>query len=81
MICFVFISYSFENVFNPAGNVIVGEKNVIATLHKAGLKGSDIAWQTGHPLLTTYDVFKGQGSLKIKQRTGRPNLLAPRDTR
>ncbi|CAG2246911.1 unnamed protein product [Mytilus edulis] len=62
----------------------LSEKNAIAALHKAGMKGPDIARQTRHPLPTIYGVlnrFKGRGSLENKERTGRPNLLTPRDTR
>ncbi|CAG2225185.1 unnamed protein product [Mytilus edulis] len=62
----------------------LSEKNAIAALHKAGMKGPDIARQTRHPLPTIYGVlnrFKGRRSLENKERTGRPNLLTPRDTR
>ena len=62
----------------------LSEKNAIAALHKAGMKEPDIARQTRHPLPTIYGVlnrFKGRGSLENKERTGRPNLLTPRDTR
>ncbi|CAC5383962.1 unnamed protein product [Mytilus coruscus] len=71
IVCFVYISYSFEN-------------GPIAALHNAGVKGPDFARQTGHPLPTIYGVlhrFKGRGSLENKEKTGRPNLLTPRDTR
>jgi IS30 family transposase len=36
----------------------LSEKNTIAALHKAGLKGSAIARETGHPLSTIYGVLK-----------------------
>lgn len=60
------------------------EKNHIATLHKASMKGPDIARQTRHPFPTIYGVlnrFKGRKRLESKARTGRPiNLLTTRDT-
>ena len=34
------------------------EKNAIAALHKAGLKGPTIARETGHPLSTIYGVLR-----------------------
>ncbi|VDI02443.1 Hypothetical predicted protein [Mytilus galloprovincialis] len=83
IVCFVYISYSFEN--GPKRKELsLSEKNAIAALHKAGMKGPDIARQTRHPLPTIFRVlnrFKGRGSLENKERTGRPNLLTPRDTR
>jgi len=37
--------------------LFLSEKNVIAALHKAGLKGPTIARETGHPLPTIYGVL------------------------
>jgi transposase len=59
------------------------EKNAIAALHKAGLKGPTIARETGHPLSTIYGVlrcFKQRGTVENKERSGRPSLLTLRDT-
>jgi hypothetical protein len=36
----------------------LSEKNTIAALHKAGLKGPAITRETGYPLSTVYGVFK-----------------------
>ncbi|CAC5377441.1 unnamed protein product [Mytilus coruscus] len=46
----------------------LSEKNAIAALHKAGVKGPDFARQTGHPISTIYGVlnrFKGTKLWKI----------------
>jgi hypothetical protein len=62
----------------------LSEKNAIAALHKAGLKGPPIAQETRHPLPTIYGVlkcFKQRGTVENKERSGRPFLLTPRDTR
>ena len=36
----------------------LSEKNAIAALHKAGLKGPTIKQETGYPLSTVYCVLK-----------------------
>ena len=36
----------------------LSEKNAIAALHKAGLKGPAITRETGYPLSTVYGVLK-----------------------
>ena len=62
----------------------LSEKNTIAALHKAGLKGSAIARETGHPLSTIYGVlkrFKQRGTVENKERSGRTSFLTPWDTR
>jgi len=62
----------------------LSEKNAIAALHKAGLKGQAIARETGHPLSTLYGVlkcFKQRGTVENRERSGRPSLLTRRDTR
>ena len=54
------------------------EKNAIPALHKAGLKGSEIARETGLPLPTIYgDLkrFKQRVNKGNKERSGRPPLL------
>ena len=62
----------------------LAEKKVIAELNKAGLKGSDIARQTGHPLPTIYGVLrrsKDRGTVENQHRSGRPSFLTERDSR
>jgi len=62
----------------------LSEKNAIAALHKAGLKGPAIARETGHPLSTIYGVlkrFRQRGTVESEERSGRPSLLTPRNTR
>ena len=59
------------------------EKNVIAALHKAGLKGPAAAREMGHLLPTIYGVlkcFKQCGTVQNEERSDRPSLLTPRDT-
>ena len=54
------------------------EKNAIPALHKAGLKGPEIARETGLPLPTIYgDLkrFKQRVTKGNKERSGRPPLL------
>ena len=56
----------------------LAEKKVIAKLNTAGVKGSDIASQTGHPLPTLYGSLrrsKDRGTVENQQRSGRPSLL------
>jgi IS30 family transposase len=51
----------------------LSEKNAIAALHKAGLKGPAIARETGHSLPTIYVVlkrFKQRGTVENKERSG-----------
>ncbi|XP_062594615.1 uncharacterized protein LOC134256040, partial [Saccostrea cucullata] len=62
----------------------LAEKNAIAELHRAGIKGLEIAKQTGHPLPTVYGVLrrlKDRGSIENQDRRGRPSLLSERDSR
>jgi transposase len=59
-------------------------ENAITALYKAGLKGPAIAWKTGHTLATIYGVlkrFKQHGTVVNEERSGRPSLLTPQDTR
>ena len=60
------------------------EKNAMAALHKAGLKGPTIAGETGHMLPTIYVAlkrFKQHGIGENEERSGRPSLLTSQDTR
>jgi hypothetical protein len=62
----------------------LSEKNTIATLHKAGLKGPEMTRETGHPLPTIYGVlkrFKELGTVENEERSGRSSLLTPRNPR
>ena len=76
VVCFV---YKTKRV-----QLFLFEKNVIAALHKAGLKGPAAARETGHLLPTIYSVlrrFKQCGTVENEERSGMPSLLTPRDTR
>ncbi|CAC5380437.1 unnamed protein product [Mytilus coruscus] len=59
----------------PKGRELsLSQKNAIAALHKTGMKGPDIAQQTGHQLQTIYGVskhFTFWGNLENKERTER----------
>ena len=62
----------------------LSEKNTIATLHKARLKGPEMARETGHPLPTIYCVlkrFKELGTVENEERSGRSSLLTLRNPR
>ena len=49
------------------------EKNAIAALHKAGLKGTAIKQKTGYPLSTVYCVlkrFRQRGTVERQKISG-----------
>ena len=58
----------------------LSEKNAIAALHKAGLKGAAITREMGYPLSTVYCVLKRIRQHGTVEISGRPSLLTPQNT-
>ena len=57
----------------------IEEQSCIVGLHKAGVKGVEIAAKLGHPKTTVYIVlkrFERHGTLEGQKSTGRPRKLS-----
>ena len=77
--CFVYKFHRFWDGSKTCSTVFVSEKNGIAALYKAGLKGPAIAQETKHLLPTIYGVlkrFKQCGTVENEERSGRSSICA-----